>query len=168
MCLFCRASDAGQAQDYTASELTLLLIDEAQLVFANSGQDTEFWNNMKSLQQGFVFPRTRRTIRVAMFALYGDAPSGAPCTGPSVSPIPFTNVVSFKADDNSSHGVQLALDSTESEELWESFIHQNNLGPFFQDQKLRHALLELTAGHVSASHLRCLLVMLVLYSPILS
>lgn len=140
---------------YRASELVLVLIDEAQILFPDQPiqegsnpqvlRDAEFWNNMKALQSG----EQRRTVRVLLNVLYGDAPSGVQSSTCAVSPMEFTKVVTFSVVSND-YGVRLALDRSDCEELWAEFMKKGGYGGLFKDPALREAVYELTAGHVSA------------------
>lgn len=138
--------------------MDLLLIDDVDIFYDKAAADVGFWRNMQELQQGL----RRRNIRVVMFADDGgirdsfDFPILDPCYGTlqQVSPIDFRHVVAFQKKRKSQHDIQLALDDSESEDLWQSFI-RGGFEAFLPDKALRQQLLEITTGHVSAHHEGC-------------
>lgn len=72
-----------------------MLIDEAQLLSADNGStlNKTFWANMKGLQQA---SKLRRSVRVVLFAVYSDSPSGLPAAGYVSHPMTFDAVVTFR------------------------------------------------------------------------
>ena len=146
-------------------DLVLILVDEAQLIMKGHESDSTFWDNLKALQQGLG---KHKTVRVILFALYGDSPSGVPAQGIIRSPFTFTNVVAFKSSGSTTSNtlsklvdltklpvrnqpLQLALTVDDYQELWQAFLTKFNFRYFFQDEALKAEVYELTAGHVSAA-----------------
>lgn len=93
----------------------------------------------------------RRSVRVVLFVLYGDGPSGLPKAGHVATPIQLDNVVKFRrlTSESDADIIELALDESDYEELWNRFITGGGFSNFFQDMALRQELLQMTSGHAS-------------------
>lgn len=129
--------------------LRLLLIDEAQMLFP-AGVADSFWMNIKSLLDG---GSNLPNIRVILFAMLGDQPSGLVAINGSPAPTPpqFSGGSRIDFEASESQSLKLALSEDEYAELWQSFEVSCKSQGLFQDQELQGYLYQVMGGHVSSS-----------------
>lgn len=142
------STGAGSSSRGNGQGLTLLLIDEMQVTY-NIGKEgnEKIWKHIKTITK-CLDPLNPSRLRIAMAAVYGNKPSGAPdSSSPLTTPVEVHERCTMGFARAGERGLGLALTKGEYNELVSKFCQQHVLDLSREGRALDY-LYEVTAGQV--------------------